>query len=165
MASHDGYTLLMFAVEAGDPRLTRTLLERGADPSAKTSVQRQGRFRDGRTSFYLEGGESPVIMAARQGDPVLLTLLLGHGASPNDTDAEGNTPLILAAAPHTSAGDILYSIRSPEAVRVLLDASADPNLANREGFRPLDVARARKDSEVVQMLVRHGARGGVANSH
>jgi ankyrin repeat protein len=60
--------------------------------------------------------------------------------------ADGRTPLMLAAA----FGD-------PAITSALLDAGADPNLADIAGLTPLHVAVYGERWEVLDALVRHGA--------
>jgi len=60
----------------------------------------------------------------------LVKILINHGADIDRPDIEGNTPL------HYS----LVSFK-PEVVKLLLDANANPNLQNKRGETPLDVAK------------------------
>jgi ankyrin repeat protein len=77
--------------------MVRTLLAAGADPNTA-----------------LMSGESPVMTAARTGDPEALELLLSAGADPNAHGTRGQTALMWAAAQG-----------HPEAVGVLLSHGAD----------------------------------------
>ena len=40
----------------------------------------------------------------------------------------------------------------PEVVKMLLEAGADPRKQNSEGVSPLDIVKARKVNELVQMM-------------
>ncbi len=48
-------------------------------------------------------------------------------------------------------------------VRVVLESGVDPNWPDRDGYAALDVAEVRGASEVVRVLVEHGARRGLSH--
>lgn len=82
--------------------------------------------------------------AASRGDAESLVLALRKGGKVEAVDDYGNTPLHYAAR--------------AEAARVLLDAGAAVNPANRNGFTPLDMAVTSGAAHEVQDLLR--SRGG-----
>ena len=45
-----------------------------------------------------------------------------------------------------------------EAVRLLLDKGADPNIANKKGYRPLDIAIKAENLQIAELLLEKGAR-------
>lgn len=63
----------------------------------------------------MQDGTTPLHLAALQGHPPMIVLLLANGASVNAEDVDGQTPLFVAAA----AGHA-------DAVQALLDARANP---------------------------------------
>jgi hypothetical protein len=85
-----------------------------------------------------------LVAAIRNGDARAVRKLLDTGADVNARDAEGNTPLILAA---------FYA--SPECLELLIEKGADVNAANKAGATPL--IRAATDHEKTRLLVAAGA--------
>ena len=87
-------------------------------------------------------------LAAFLGGPEAVRVLLEHGADADD-DADnpfGVRPLHAASAAHDH-----------ETLRLLLEAGADPNLAQRGGFVPLHTAAHTDDVEMARLLLDHGA--------
>lgn len=98
--------------KAGRPHFGRTvrlLLERGADPNARTIAGREtGAFmRDVRTR-----GETPLHRAAAFADPATIRLLLEHGADRQARDAQGDSPLSWASW-HLRPGSVLQLLAFP----------------------------------------------------
>ena len=92
---------------------------------------------------------APALAAAiRDADAQAVGKLIEAGADVNARDAEGNTPLILAA---------FYA--GPRCVELLLEKGADPNAANRSGVTAL--IRAATDYEKARLLIAAGAKVGV----
>jgi ankyrin repeat protein len=82
--------------------------------------------------------------ALRSGETRAIRAALDHGNSPNARDAQGNTPLILAAL----YGDV-------SSLHLLLDRGADVKATNNVGATALH--RASVDAAKVALLVRRGA--------
>jgi ankyrin repeat protein len=85
-----------------------------------------------------------LVTAIRDADAQAVRKLIEDGADVNARDAEGNTPLILAA---------FYA--SPRCVALLLEKGADANAANRAGVTAL--IRAATNYEKTRLLVDAGA--------
>lgn len=134
----DGTTLLVKAIADGNVVAAQALLEGGADPN------RPGK-----------GGETPVHAAAFADDPRLLEAVLAHGGQPDVVnEISGETPLMRA----------IVGLH-PDHVRMLLDAGADPNRADRNGETPLHTAASVNAGGVILMLLKAGALPLVKDSH
>jgi ankyrin repeat protein len=86
-----------------------------------------------------------LVRAIRDADSQAVRKLIDDGSDVYARDAEGNTPLILAA---------FYA--SPECVALLLRKGADPNAANKAGVTAL--IRAATNYDKTLSLVNSGAR-------
>lgn len=174
LANKGGWTPLYLAtdnrnIEGGDfpvPKpdmdhleYIKFLLDHGANPNA--------RIKDNtltRTIFtmqwFLEAGSTPFIRASQSGDVELMKLLLAHSADPKMATDHGDTALTAAGGIGWVEG-VTYehsAKHNVEAVKLLLDLGLDPNGANRDGRTPLMGAAMKGRSEVVQILVDHGAK-------
>lgn len=117
------------------PEVTRRLLERGADPNA--------RSLGGRT----------VLHAAAFAGPTVIRALLDAGADPSVADDSGETLL------HTLAE---YSSIGPARIPILLDAGVEINLPNNNGETPLHLAAgAARNAVTVTLLLDSGADPGL----
>ncbi len=107
-------------------------------------------------------GSTPLIIAARVGEPENVRLLLEHGADVNARDNEGHTALISALLPTAEKVRLTFSPTTLEArqrtlkyitplfekishieqtVRLLLDAGADATLRDASGRSAFDYAQ------------------------
>ncbi len=89
-----------------------------------------------------------------------MKLLVDYGADPKVATAYGDTALTACAGVGWVEG-VTYERSAKEnleAVRMLLDLGLDPNGANKDGRTPLMGAALKGRSDVVQLLVDHGAR-------
>ena len=132
---------LVYAIYHSPLPFIRTLLEMGADPNAPVddgfppliaalSTAREAQGSTGRTDV----------------DDVI-RLLLSFGTDPNQRGINDYTPLHMAVAE-----------RQPLAVRILLDAGADPDLRTRidECHTPLEMARGSGLVDIAALLERRG---------
>lgn len=132
-AIHDSPYLLAGA--QGRLEILRMTLENGAD---LRSVNRYGG--------------TALIPAAEHGYVEVVRLLLKAGVDPNHVNYLGWTALHEA---------IVLSDGGPahqEVLRLLIQAGADVNLPDRQGVRPLSLARQRSQTEMAKILEQAGAR-------
>jgi ankyrin repeat protein len=135
------------------------LLQHGANPNVRVKDNTLTRtiFT---MQWFLEAGSTPFIRAAQSSDLELLKLLLAHGADALAKTDHGDSALTAAAGVGWVDG-VTYE-HSPKAnvetVKFLLSLGLDPNAGNGDGRTPLMVAAAKGRTEVIQILVDHGAK-------
>ena len=93
-------------------------------------------------------GESVLHVAARLGLAQYIPPLVSGGASPHSRDNNGATTVISA----TEA-----NLRSPDALRALLESGVSPNLARDDGDFPLYIAAQNGREDLVRLLADNGA--------
>lgn len=144
-------------------QLIRELLDRGANPNARTAeVPPTRRFLMGLgdLSWVDFTGQTPFLRAALSGDLTVMKLLLEKGADPNIPTFSGTTALMAASGINwvinqTFTEDLPTQI---EAVKLCLDKGADINAANSMGLTPVFGAANRGADNLLAFLVEHGAR-------
>ena len=138
-----GTTALALAAQAGDADSIRLLLAHGADPRKAS-----------------ESGLTPLMLALTNCSLRGAADLIAHGAGVNAANSSGGTVKFGAielvhltplhyAAPYCGA----------DLVKMLLDAGAEPNVADIRGMTPLmlAVASEHQDAAVVALLLKAGA--------
>lgn len=131
-AQGDGMTALHWAANHGDSVLVVVLAKAGAKIGATTRI----------------GEYTPLHLAAQTGQSGALRALLAAGANANTLTADGVSALHLVAMSGNGV-----------AAMALLDRGADPNVAEPGlGQTPLMVAAARGRVEVLQVLLKRGAK-------
>jgi ankyrin repeat protein len=175
MALMSGETPLMAAAGRGNVETVKALLKGGANPNAKEDNAGQSALMwaisnqqvstiealvKGGADVNLgsKSGFTPLMFAAQKGDAQISRILIKAGAKVNEAQPRsGLTALMVASA-----------MVHPEAVNALLEAEADTNLADSNGYAALHkvvrdsdygIDPARKDDVVaiVKTLLKHGA--------
>ena len=91
--------------------------------------------------------------------------LLENRANPNQKDATGWTPLLLAIDVEGDYGTrefVEKGIFSPRAelTRLLLEHGANPNAKSNDGLTPFTLAKRYKHTQAVDLLIQYGATEG-----
>ena len=129
-----GTPAIAIACSHREPCIVEALLEAGAN--ARSTIEDGSNFH-----------AAPVLMfPAVNGDTVSLELLLKHGASPNQGDATGMTPL-MAAALRGSEGSL----------RVLLQNDASVTARDNAGYSPIMFAAKGGNAQAIKLLLEAGA--------
>jgi uncharacterized protein len=184
LANNGGWTPLYLAtdnrnIESGDypvraPDMDhldyiKLLLAKGAKVNTRicgaesTAKDCKGDTTETRTNFTMqwlyEDGATPFLRAAQSGDVTLMKLLLAHGADPKIPTAHNDTALAVASGIGWVEG-ITFEWspeESVEAVKMCLDLGIDPNAVDDQGRTALHGAAHKGRTEVIQLLVDHGA--------
>ncbi len=184
LANKGGWTPLYLAtdnrnIESGDYPVRKPdmdhldyiklLLDKGANVNARicgaqsTDKECKGDTTETRTNFTMqwlyEDGATPFLRAAQSGDVTLMKLLLAHGADPKIATAHNDTALAVASGIGWVEGVTFEwsPEQSVEAVKMCLNLGIDPNIADDQGRTALHGAAHKGRTEVIQLLVDHGA--------
>jgi len=146
--SWGGTTALMWAVSEGHTDAAKLLVAAGADVNARSNyvAAANGRGFEGRTPVagradpkseeFASGWLTPLMLAAREGEPELARVLVDAGADVNAVAGDGKTALAL------SIFNGNYEVAS-----LLVDRKADVNRADAQRFTPLFWAVDRRNME------------------
>jgi uncharacterized protein len=160
LARAELYVDFFRAVNVDNARGVRSALERGLDPNVLD-----------------EKGQCALYLAIREDNPQVFDLLLNWpGIKPDQANAMGETPLMLAAlkgklewmqplidrgaAIHKDGwSPVHYAATGPSvaAVRLLLDKGAPVDARSANGSTPLMMAARYGDEQSVRLLVQRGA--------
>lgn len=141
--------------------VARKMIARGVDVNARMS---KNGLRDGQRNRLLRLGATAFFLAARSVDVEMMQLLLSTGANALTPNAEGTTPLMVAAGlklwnPGQDSGTLPG--QEPEAlaaVKLCVEAGNEVTGVNDEGETALHGAAYSGNNLVVDYLVGHGAK-------
>jgi ankyrin repeat protein len=143
--------------------LIKSLIARGADVNVRTKeyspIRRWLNFVND-ISWVDFTGQTPFIRAALAGDISVMRLLLDKGADPN-IQTFSNSTALMAASGINWAYDQTYTEsreHTMEAVQLCLEKGADVNAVNAMGLTAVMGAANRGLDDVVELLVKKGAR-------
>jgi uncharacterized protein len=141
-------------------QLLKKLVEHGADLNARMTK----KVNVGLTSLNTLGA-TPFLLAARTADAELMRALAALGADPLLPNAEGSTPLIVAAGLGTrSPGeDAGTEDEVVEALHAALDLGNDINAVNNNGETAMHGAAYKNLPRAVEFLAAHGAKPEIWN--
>lgn len=158
-------TPLMIATRANRVEIARLLIEAGADVNAKDNIRDTpflyagAEGRDEILTLILATGKADLadtnryggnalIPAAHHGHPSTVKILLDAGIAVNHVNALGWTALIEAVI--LGDGGPVYQ----KIVGLLVDAGADPSIADKDGVSALEHARRLRYDEMVLRMER-----------
>jgi len=184
VVSSGGKTPLYMACEKGLVGVVKQLLEHNADVGLTTNEAKKyplmiackRKFTDIAMMLLDRGAnvnvsdykQSPLKLAAANGDPVLVKRLLDCGANVNHMRNFTDTALHVAVLPHR---DHCSNVAFINIVHMLLKGGAKPDARNHIGETPLYLACrptncnvCRPDVDIVQILLEHGADPNICPS-
>ncbi len=148
--------------------LIRLLLDKGADPDARTREyppQRRWITRLGSVAWVDFTGQTPFLRAAFAGDVKTMRLLVEHHADPNINTFNGTTPLMAAAGVNWTLSQTFDEGPGHllEAVKLAQSLGNDVNATNEMGLQAIHGAANRGSDDIIRFLVEKGARLDVAD--
>jgi ankyrin repeat protein len=164
--SRHGYQSALYGAAgvAGNPELTRLLLERGANPDDDESLY-HAACRDDPACLRLlveHGAKAPgtnaLPAAIGRGDAEAVRLLLQAGADPGRPHPDEPAPTGLLPTRELDPLPAAAALDTPEVVALLLDAGADPDARGRDGRSAIRLATRAGRPETADLLRRAGAR-------
>merc|ERR1712196_235513 len=132
----------------GDIQEVTRLVEAGTDVNFQAGSRKYTRI-----GLRQEVGETALHWAALRGDEPVATLLLSAQADPDICDQDGKTPL------HIAAFNGVFKVSQK-----LLEGKCDVNACDQRGNTPMQwVVLAGGSVRMIKLLLKHGARGDIAN--
>jgi ankyrin repeat protein len=144
--------------------IAKMLLERGANPNIQLKLRppyRNGVFDRGGDTV-ISTGATPLLVAAKTGDAKSVALLLKHNAIVDLPNAQGVTPLMVAAGvghgANPTRGRYKTDAEAAECLRLLQEAGANVNAKDERGMTALHGAANLGWDETIRQLVARGAQ-------
>jgi uncharacterized protein len=162
-----GRTALLTATHGNHVAIARALIAAGADVNAKDAIEdspflyagAEGRVEILKMTLPTADlkstnryGGTALIPAAHHGHPEAVRILLGTAIDKDHVNKLGWTALLEAVI--LGDGGPVHT----EIARLLVEAGANVNIADREGITPLQHAKRRGYAEMVRILESRGVR-------
>ena len=128
--------LLAAFAQRGDLAMMQDLITRGVSVDTKDKM-----------------GQTPLLIAAAEGQVEAVRLLIQHGATVDSKGPKNVTPLMMGTWMGHS-----------EVVRVLLEQGANPNWRSKDSMTPLRLACESENAKIVGLLLQAGADVGLDNN-
>ncbi|MEW6531564.1 MAG: ankyrin repeat domain-containing protein [Thermodesulfobacteriota bacterium] len=158
---------LLLACVSGDPEKVKYMLDSGADPKSVAGQSALANASAGLGTLPIvkllkEAGadpnkpedDPPIWKAAKAGNADIVEYLIKAGAQVNAVKGPEGSALGASVQKASTIHD--------KVTKSLLNAGADPNMADENGFTPLMFAAMNGRVEGVRMLLHRGARVDVA---
>lgn len=167
-----GYNIFAYASNGGNTVFLDELIKAGIDPKANAKdggnafikATQASRFHTNNLEFYqyleklginpntsTESGQNPLHNLARTKDGAIVDYFISKGVNVNQPNADGNTPLMLAAAGQ----------KDMEIFTKFFDKGQKWNHKNKEGQTALTYALMSNSTKVCLLLIGAGATGTV----
>jgi ankyrin repeat protein len=165
LMAESGFTALHYAAsDEKGAELVKALLDRGANPNARTTRD----SRQNTTSGVSLKGATPLFLAASLGNLETVRALIAGGADPSITTDDRTAPLHVA----TWGGDPYFRDWTDaekkklfEITKLLVGLGTDVNSAGEHGWTALHGAAYKGVDSVVQFLVEKGAKTEVFDEY
>jgi ankyrin repeat protein len=150
--------------------LVALLLERGADPNARTREyppERRFITNLGSLSWVDFTGQTPFLRAALAGDVTVMRLLLEHGADASIATFAGTTPLMAAAGVNWVVNQTFDEGPAAllAAVELCVELGLEIDAVNSMGLRAIHGAANRGSNDIIELLAAGGARLDGPDAH
>jgi len=157
-ASDTTMVRMLDAIHRGDVTLLKALIKEGVDINQPFSV-----------------GKTPLTLSVQSGDVKMVGALIAAGSTQRGADlllpaiSSGNTALLhylieqkVDLEPQASSDlpaplMLALQIEDNDMLKILLEAGANPNKADKDGVKPLVLAVQKGDPEVIMSLLEVGA--------
>ena len=145
--------------KASGIEVVRLLLDKGANPNAQLKLRPPYRnaVQDRGADGALVTGATPLMRAAVGADLESMQLLLAKGALVDLPNEDGVTPLLAAITAAGTRGRNKTEDQTVNALKLLHDAGANVNVANRRGYTGAHGAAFRGWHKVLQLIAGYGA--------
>jgi ankyrin repeat protein len=137
----DVESLTFFISQDGGSAVVRSLLDHHVDPNG-----------------FDRRGESPLVLAACEGNLEIVRMLVEAGADVNRADGRGTLPLEMRCDASWYPGPGVNDERGAEIAQYLLEHGAHVDAIDRMGLTALHAAAAAGNIKVIDVLLDGGAR-------